>query len=88
MLPGNFFALFQANIFCFLANIFCSTNIFGAPLKIFFYRYNQLHTGNIPKSLSQCVNLEEFNIENNCVAALPEGLLASLDKITSITLSR
>ena len=25
-------------------------------------RYNQLHTGNIPKSLSNCVNLEEFNI--------------------------
>ena len=88
MLPGNF--LFSSKYF-FLRSIvhtFCSTNIFGAPLKIFFYRYNQLHTGNIPKSLSQCVNLEEFNIENNCVAALPEGLLASLDKITSITLSR
>merc|ERR1719270_344683 len=51
-------------------------------------RYNQLHTGNIPKSLANCVNLEEFNIENNCVASLPEGLLSSLDKITSITLSR
>lgn len=25
-------------------------------------RYNQIHTGNIPKSLSNCVNLEEFNI--------------------------
>ena len=70
------------------------------------FRYNQLHTGNIPKTLSNCVNLEEFNIgrllflvggdsfkiffsiENNCVAALPEGLLAALDKINSITLSR
>ena len=30
-------------------------------LKIIF-RYNQLHTGNIPKTLSNCVNLEEFNI--------------------------
>ena len=28
-------------------------------------RYNQLHTGNIPKSLSNCVNLEEFNIGKN-----------------------
>ena len=43
-------------------------------------RYNQLHTGNIPASLANCVNLEEFNIENNCVSNLPEGLLSSLDK--------
>ena len=43
-------------------------------------RYNQLHTGNIPASLANCVNLEEFNIENNCVSDLPEGLLSSLDK--------
>ena len=50
--------------------------------------HNQLHTGNIPKSLSNCVNLEEFNIENNSVAALPDGLLAALNKINSITLSR
>ena len=28
-------------------------------------RYNQIHTGNIPKSLSNCVNLEEFNIGKN-----------------------
>ena len=51
-------------------------------------RYNQLHTGNIPRTLANCVNLEEFNIENNCVASLPDGLLAALDKISSITLSR
>ena len=51
-------------------------------------RYNQLHTGNIPATLANCVNLEEFNIENNCVASLPDGLLAALDKISSITLSR
>jgi len=51
-------------------------------------RYNQLDTGNIPRTLANCVHLEEFNIENNCVAALPDGLLAALDKITSITLSR
>ena len=94
LLPSKYFYAtrqffcFKANNFYFVVHTFCLTNIFGAPLKIFFYRYNQLHTGNIPKSLSQCVNLEEFNIENNCVAALPEGLLASLDKITSITLSR
>ena len=25
-------------------------------------RYNQLHTGNIPATLANCVNLEEFNI--------------------------
>ena len=43
-------------------------------------RYNQLHTGNIPATLANCVNLEEFNIENNCVSGLPEGLLSSLDK--------
>lgn len=43
-------------------------------------RYNQLHTGNIPATLANCVNLEEFNIENNCVSDLPEGLLSSLDK--------
>ena len=43
-------------------------------------RYNQLHTGNIPATLANCVNLEEFNIENNCVSNLPEGLLSSLDK--------
>ena len=29
-----------------------------------------------------------FFLENNCVAALPDGLLAALDKISSITLSR
>jgi leucine-rich repeat protein SHOC2 len=34
------------------------------------------------------VLLEEFNVENNTVASLPEGLLASLDNLTSITLSR
>ena len=43
-------------------------------------RYNQLHTGNIPATLANCVNLEEFNIENNCMSDLPEGLLSSLDK--------
>jgi leucine-rich repeat protein SHOC2 len=51
-------------------------------------RYNRLSTGSIPKSLANCVLLEEFNVENNTVASLPEGLLASLDNLTSITLSR
>jgi hypothetical protein len=32
--------------------------------------------------------LEEFNIENNAVSALPEGLLAAVENLTFITISR
>ena len=31
------------------------------------FRYNRLASGSVPKSLSNCVQLEEFNIENNAV---------------------
>lgn len=33
------------------------------------FRYNQL--AEIPKSLSQCVNMMEFNVENNNISELP-----------------
>ena len=87
------------------------------------FRYNRLASGSVPKSLSNCVQLEEFNIENNAVrnvktslaneslrmeilhwdwrtlyislcyarfqvCALPEGLLAALDSLIHITISR
>jgi hypothetical protein len=32
--------------------------------------------------------LEEFNIENNSVSALPDGLLAAVENLTFITISR
>ena len=51
-------------------------------------RYNRLSACSIPKSLANCVQLEEFNIENNAVSSLPDGLLASLENLSSITLSR
>ncbi len=41
-------------------------------------RYNRLHSNSIPKSLGNCKELEQFNVENNCISSLPEGLLASL----------
>ncbi|KAG1667911.1 Leucine-rich repeat protein soc-2 [Nymphon striatum] len=54
-------------------------------------RYNRLTS--IPKSLSNCVNMDEFNVEGNTISQLPvnkffEGLLSSLSKLTSLTLSR
>ena len=51
-------------------------------------RYNRLSAGSIPKSLSNCTMLEEFNIENNSVSALPDGLLAAVENLTFITISR
>ena len=54
----------------------------------YVFRYNRLSAGSIPKSLSNCTMLEEFNIENNAVSALPEGLLAAVENLTFITISR
>ena len=42
----------------------------------------------LTSSLQPAVSSNYVNLENNCVAALPDGLLAALDKISSITLSR
>ena len=42
-------------------------------LNFAFYipiRYNRLASGSIPKSLSNCIQLEEFNIENNAVSII------------------
>ena len=55
---------------------------------IFFCRYNRLMSGSIPKSLANCTQLAEFNIEGNSVSALPDGLLSSLGNLSYITLSR
>lgn len=41
----------------------------------------------VPKSLANCINIEEFNVENNSLSQL-EGLLSSLVNLTSLTLSR
>ena len=45
-------------------------------------------SGSIPKSLANCTQLAEFNIEGNSVSALPDGLLSSLGNLSYITLSR
>ena len=52
------------------------------------FRYNRLMSGSIPKSLANCIQLAEFNIEGNSVSALPDGLLSSLGNLCYITLSR
>ena len=52
----------------------------------FSFRYNQLQC--VPKSLSNCVNMDEFNVEGNNISQLPEGLLSSLTSLQNITLSR
>lgn len=52
------------------------------------FRYNRLKSGSIPRSLANSTLLEEFNVENNSIASLPDGLLAALENLTSITLSR
>ena len=51
-------------------------------------RYNRLSTGSVPSSLSCCVALEQFNVENNMISNLPDGLLSSLENLTTISLSR
>ena len=51
-------------------------------------RYNRLTSSSIPKSLANCVQLPEFNIEGNSVSSLPDGLLSSLEKLNNISLSR
>ena len=51
-------------------------------------RYNHLTSESIPKALASCALLEEFNIENNSVSCLPDGLLSSLESLSSITVSR
>ena len=55
---------------------------------LYLYRYNRLTSGSIPKSLANCVQLPEFNIEGNSVSSLPDGLLSSLEKLNNISLSR
>lgn len=50
------------------------------------FRYNQLTA--VPRSLSKCINLDEFNVESNKISQLPEGLLSSLSNLSSLTLSR
>ena len=57
-------------------------------ITMLVFRYNRLKAGSIPRTLANSILLEEFNVENNCIASLPEGLLASLDNLNSITLSR
>jgi hypothetical protein len=52
------------------------------------YRYNRLTTSSIPATLSNCTALEQFNVENNMVSNLPDGLLSSLENLTQISLSR
>ncbi|KAL3314790.1 soc-2 suppressor of clear [Cichlidogyrus casuarinus] len=49
-------------------------------------RYNRF-TG-LPASLSRCSALLDLNIEGNSIAQLPDGLLAHLRRLTSVTLSR
>lgn len=49
-------------------------------------RYNRLIS--VPRSLSNCVRLTEFNVENNSLSQLPEGLLSSLSNLNTLTLSR
>lgn len=53
---------------------------------ILFSRYNRLTA--VPRSLSKCINLDEFNVEGNQISQLPEGLLSSLSNLSSLTLSR
>ena len=55
---------------------------------ILLLRYNRLTSSSIPKSLANCVQLPEFNIEGNSVSSLPDGLLSSLEKLNNISLSR
>lgn len=42
----------------------------------------------VPRSLSKCIHLDEFNVEGNQISQLPEGLLSSLSNLSSLTLSR
>lgn len=42
----------------------------------------------MPRSLSNCVKLTEFNVENNSLSQLPDGLLSSLSNLSTLTLSR
>lgn len=50
------------------------------------HRYNRLTS--VPRSLSKCINLDEFNVEGNQISQLPDGLLSSLSNLSSLTLSR
>ena len=54
--------------------------------SFFCGRYNRLIS--VPRSLSNCIKLTEFNVENNSLSQLPEGLLSSLCNLTTLTLSR
>jgi len=47
-------------------------------------RYNRLQTSSIPRTLANCSALEQFNVENNVISNLPEGLLASLENLTQV----
>ncbi len=49
-------------------------------------RYNRLTS--VPRSLSNCIHMDEFNVEGNAISHLPDGLLSSLSQLTSITFSR
>ena len=69
---------------CFWKVLF---RILCLPLPI-CYRYNRLMSGSIPKSLANCIQLAEFNIEGNQIQGLPDGLLSSLGNLCYITLSR
>lgn len=52
----------------------------------FSIRYNRLIS--VPRSLSNCIKLTEFNVENNSLSQLPDGLLSSLSNLSTLTLSR
>ena len=62
---------------------------YGAPQYktpfLQFARYNRLSTGSIPKALSNCTSLEQFNVENNTISNLPDGLLASLENLAQVS---
>ena len=45
------------------------------------FRYNRLASGSVPKSLSNCVQLEEFNIENNAVRNVKTSLTNESNEI-------
>ncbi len=48
------------------------------------FRYNRLSTSSIPKALANCTALEQFNVENNVISNLPEGLLSSLENLAQV----
>lgn len=42
----------------------------------------------MPNTLNRCTHLTEFNVENNALISLPDGLLANFTNLGTLTLSR